>query len=128
MCETPRSCCLKGGGVQPQFIVKIVFEIAVDQQTITNDQTFEGVPDPNRPPLSAVQPRPYLVYLWPNYAKSRNMPKTQILDAVLVAIGLLNSYMNFYPDWIKMVELWANNLMPIYGQWAYAPNLIDFDR
>ena len=46
------------------------FEIIVDQQTRTSDQTFEGVPDPNRPPVPAVQPRPNLVYFWPIYAKS----------------------------------------------------------
>ena len=89
--------------------MKIVFEIhtAVDQQTRTNDKTFKGVPDPNRPP---VQPRPYLVYFGPIMQYHCNMPKTQILDALLVAIGLLNSYnyMNFHLDWTKMVELWAN--------------------
>ena len=33
---------LKGGGDQPDFFVKLVSEIAVDQQTRTSDQTFEG--------------------------------------------------------------------------------------
>ena len=39
---------IKGGGGgwdQPEFFVKLVSEIAVDQQTRTSDQTFEGVPD-----------------------------------------------------------------------------------
>ena len=54
----------------------------------------------------------------------RNMPKTQILDAVLVAIGLLNLYINFHPDWTKVAELWAKR--PYSHIWAYAPNLIDF--
>ena len=53
-------------GVQPQFIVNIVFEIAVDQQTKTNDQILEGVPDPNRPDPNRPDPnRPCLVYFWP---------------------------------------------------------------
>ena len=34
-----------GGGVHPDYFVKLDFEIAVDQQTIALDQTFEGVPD-----------------------------------------------------------------------------------
>ena len=59
-----------GGGNQPEFFVKLVSEIAVDQQTKTIDQTFEEVPDPNRPPVPVVQPRLYLVTFWPNYAKS----------------------------------------------------------
>ena len=37
-----------GGGQWVFFFVKLDFEIAVDQQTRTSDQTFEGVPDPNR--------------------------------------------------------------------------------
>ena len=57
----------KGVGVHPYLIVKLLFETVVAQQTRTHDQTFEGVVDPNRPP---VHPRPYLVHFWPNYAKS----------------------------------------------------------
>ena len=34
-----------GGGVHPDYFVKLDFEIAVDQQTRARDQTFEGVPD-----------------------------------------------------------------------------------
>ena len=52
------------GGGRPPFLVKLVFEIAVDQQNRTSDQTFEKVPDPNRPPLHVVQPCPYLVYIY----------------------------------------------------------------
>ena len=58
-----------GGGVHPDFFVKLGFEIAVDQQTKTGDQTFEGVPDPNRQSVPAGQPRPYLVQIRPNLAK-----------------------------------------------------------
>ena len=36
---------LKGGGVHPDYFVKLDFEIAVDQQTRARDRTFEGVPD-----------------------------------------------------------------------------------
>ena len=35
------------------LFVKLDFEIAVDQQTRNGDRTFEGVPDPNRPPVPA---------------------------------------------------------------------------
>ena len=58
-----------GGGVHPDFFVKLDFEIAVDQQTRARDQTFEGVLDSGCPPVPAGQPRPYLVNLWPNFAK-----------------------------------------------------------
>ena len=34
-----------GGGVHPDFFVKLDFEIAVVQQTRARDRTFEGVPD-----------------------------------------------------------------------------------
>ena len=49
--------------------MKLGFDIAVDQQTRTSDQTFEGVPDPNRQTVPAGQPRPYLVQIRPNLAK-----------------------------------------------------------
>ena len=58
-----------GGGDNGYFFVKLDFEIAVDQQTRTSDQTFEGVPDPNRQTVPAGQPRPYLVQIRPNLAK-----------------------------------------------------------
>ena len=58
-----------GGGVHPDFFVKLGFEIAVNQQTRTGDQTFEGVPDPNHQSVPAGQPRPYLVQIRPNLAK-----------------------------------------------------------
>ena len=34
-----------GGGVHPDYFVKLDFEIAVDQQTKARDRTIEGVPD-----------------------------------------------------------------------------------
>ena len=73
------------------FFVKLDFEIAVDQQTRTSDQTFEGVPDPNRQTVPAGQPRPYLVQIRPNLAK--------------------------YPEHAQnpYFMLWAKNHMPIFG-------------
>ena len=38
-----------GGGVHPDYFVKLDFEIAVDQQTRARDRTFEGVPDSGCP-------------------------------------------------------------------------------
>ena len=34
-----------GGGVHPDYFVKLDFEIAVEQQTRARDRTFEGIPD-----------------------------------------------------------------------------------
>ena len=50
--------------------VKHDIEIAVVKQTRACDRTFERVPDSGCPPVPAGQPRPYLVNLWPNFAKS----------------------------------------------------------
>ena len=63
-------CALYSRGVHSDYFVKLVSEIAVAQQTRISDQTFEGVVDPNRLPVPVVQPRPYLVQIWLNYAKS----------------------------------------------------------
>ena len=57
-------------GVNPDFFVKLDFEIAVDQHTKAHDRTFEGVPDSGYPPVPAGHPRPYLVNFWLNFAKS----------------------------------------------------------
>ena len=80
--------------------MKLDFEIAVVQQTRTSDRTFGRVPDPDRdrPPVTAGQPRPYLVPSWP---KPLNMAKNQTSCALLVASGPLNSYIKFRPDWTK---------------------------
>ena len=79
---------VKGGGVHPDFFVKLDFEIAVDQQTRAHDQTFEGVPDSGCPPVPAGQPRPYLVNFSPNH---RNMLTAMLWGALLVATNLLNT-------------------------------------
>ena len=52
------------------FFVKFDLEIVIDQQTRACDRTFEGVPDSGCPPLPAGQPRPFLVQIMPNYAKT----------------------------------------------------------
>ena len=57
-------------GVHPDFVVKFDLEIAIDQHTRACDRTFEGVPDSGCPPVPAGQPRPFLVQIMPNYAKS----------------------------------------------------------
>ena len=59
-----------GGGVHSDFFVKLDSEIAVVRQTRASNRTFEGVPDSGCQPVPAGQPRPYLVNLWPNFAKS----------------------------------------------------------
>ena len=56
--------------IHPDFFVKFDFEIAIDQQTKACDRTFEGVPDSECPPVPEGQPRPFLVQIVPNYAKS----------------------------------------------------------
>ena len=61
--------------VHPDFFVKLDFEIAVDQQTKAHDGTFEGVPDFGCPPVTAGQPRLYLVNYWLNFAKSPYISK-----------------------------------------------------
>ena len=43
--------CKGAGGGHPDLFVKLVFEIAVVQLTRTHYETFEGVLDPNRPPV-----------------------------------------------------------------------------
>ena len=49
--------------IHPDFFVKLDFEIAVDQQTRTHDQTFEGVPDSGCP-------RDSHAHIWSIFAKS----------------------------------------------------------
>ena len=68
-----------GGGVRPDFFVKLDFEIAFVQRTRARDQTFEGVPDSGCPPVPAGQPRPYLVNWWPNFAKSHEHAQNRAL-------------------------------------------------
>ena len=59
-------------------VMKLVFAVAIiAQQTRIRDQTFEGVVDPNRPPVPAVQPRSYVVLFDPIILNHRNMLKTR---------------------------------------------------
>ena len=80
-----------GGESSPWFLVKLDFEIAVDQKTMACDRTFEGVPESRFTPVTAGQPRPYLVNLWPNFAKSPEHAQNHGLGALLVATSLLNT-------------------------------------
>ena len=82
------------------MLEKLVFEIAVDQQTKARDQTFEWVADSKRPPVPAVQPCPYLIYFCHNYA---NLPK---LDQNL-AYGC-STYNNWSPTHKKSYRLDKN--------------------
>ena len=68
--------------------MKLDFEIAVDQQTMAHERTFEGVPDSGCQPVPAGQQRPYMVNYLPNFAKS---PKRAQNYALLVATYLLNT-------------------------------------
>ena len=49
--------CLEeeGGGIQPDFIEKLDFEIEVDQESRTKDITFGGVADPKCPSAPALE-------------------------------------------------------------------------
>ena len=77
-----------GGGVHPDYFVKLDFEIAVDQQTRAHDRTFEGVPDSGRP-------RDSHAHIWsicgPILPNDLIMLKTMISDALPVATSLLNT-------------------------------------
>ena len=80
-----------GGGVHPNYFVKVDFEIAIDQQTRARDRTFEGVPDSGWPPVPAGQPRPYWSICGPILPNDLNMIKTMIWGALLVATSLLST-------------------------------------
>ena len=75
--------------------MKLVFEIAVAQQTDTCDLTLRGSWTPTAQ-------RHILAQFLPNH---QNMAKSNIFGALLVASGRLNSYIKFNPDKQKMVEL-----------------------
>ena len=53
---------------------------------------------------------------WHNYAKASKNTQNQYFGALLVANGLLNSYIwNFIQIEHKMTELWAKTHTPIFG-------------
>ena len=58
----------EGGGRHPDFLVKLDFELADDQQTLARARIFERVPDSGCSPVPAEQS--YLVNFWLNFAKS----------------------------------------------------------
>ena len=81
-----------GGGSLFFVVVKLDFEIAVDQQTKVHDKTFEGVPDSGCPQCS----RDSHALIWsifssilPNHLY---MLKTVLWCALLVATSHLNTY------------------------------------
>ena len=78
--------------------MKLDLEIAIDQQTRACDQTFEGVPESGCPRVSHAHFWHKLCQIMPNHL---NMLITNILGALLVAGGPMNSYMNFHQDWTK---------------------------
>ena len=117
---------IKGEGGFILFFVKLDFEIAVDQQTKTHNRTFEVVPDSGCPPVSAGQPRPYLVNLWLNFAKSplhaqkqcfrvatehinkvlsksdKNWPSYE-QNTICPYLGIRNKYYRFWPiNWVNI--------------------------
>ena len=59
-------------------VLKIDFEITVDQQTKAHDRTFKGVTDSGCPMVPAGQPRPYLVSFGSILANKLNMLKTML--------------------------------------------------
>ena len=96
---------LRGEGGSLFFVVvKLDFEIAVDQQTKVHDKTFEGVPDSGCPQCS----RDSHALIWsifssilPNHLY---MLKTVLWCALLVATTTshLNTYTKFYQNRIKI--------------------------
>ena len=84
--------------------MKLDFEIALDQQTRTGDPAF-GEGGGSRPlqPIGAREAAtpifgPNLAQFGPIWPNPLHMAKKQILCAVLVASGPLNSYIKFHPD------------------------------
>ena len=74
--ETFFAVDLVRGGSPCFFVVKLDFDIAVDQQTKAHNRTFEVVPDSGCQPVPAGQPRPYLVNFGSIFPNHLNMLKT----------------------------------------------------
>ena len=83
-----------GGEGDPDFYMRLDFEIAVDQQTRAHDRTFEGVP------ISGCQPEP-AGHIWANCAKSPQYAQNSALG-LLVATSLLETYIQFHENCIKI--------------------------
>ena len=85
-----------GGGVHPDYFVKLDFEIAVDQQTRPVTELLRGF----RTPGDHRCPRDSHAHIWsicgPILPNDLNILKTMIWGALLVATSLLNTYINFY--------------------------------
>ena len=80
---------LRGGGGFTLFlvVVKLDFEIAVDQQTKAHDQTFEGVLDSGCPPV----PRNSHAFIWLIFGFILPNHLNMLWSALLVATSLLNT-------------------------------------
>ena len=89
--RSPASVNLREG-VHPQLFVKLVFEIVVDRQTWTRDQTFDG----SRTPTAHQCPRCSHAHIWsifgPIMTNHPNMPKTEIMGVLLVASGQILNF------------------------------------
>ena len=87
--------------------------IRFNPKTVTNtflvqvfrgyQRAFKGVPHSGCQPVPVGQPRPYLVNVWPKFAKSPQHAQNHALGALLVATNFLNIYIyKFYQNWIKI--------------------------
>ena len=106
------------------FVVKLDFEIAVEQQTRAHDQTFEMVPDSGCP----LVPWDSHALIWSNYGSifpnHLNMLETVLCGAQLIATSHLKTYTKFYRNRIKIGRVMSKIL---YAHiWTYATNVIDF--
>ena len=93
------------------FVVKLDFEIAVDQQTKAYDQILRGF----RTPGAHRCPRDSHALIWlifgsilPNHL---NMLKTVLWGALLVANSFLNTYTKFYQNRIKIGRVMSKILI-----------------
>ena len=81
-------------------------------------------PQPPTGARCATSTTPYLVNFGPIMPNHFNIPKIDIMGALLLASDLRISNMNFYPDWKTNGRVISQKS---YSHlWTYAPNLIDF--
>ena len=101
------------GGSPCFFVVKLDFEIAVDQQNKAHDQTFEVVPDSGCPRDSQVLIWSIFGSILPNHL---NMIKTVRWGDILVLVG--TNLLNTFKVLSKSDKNW-----PIYEQNTICPYL-----
>ena len=105
---------VKGGGeVQPKFLVKLDFELAVDPKGGTHDRTFERGPNSQCRILRAGWPRPILAL---KYQICQTRSKTKQLSNLLVAIDVLSTRISFFFKLDKNGWVMSLNTMPKYGR------------